>query len=102
MNEAWESVYAMDFDFDIGKLERHRVHFHFNQFIGTLRISVDDKIVVKDFRMFDPELTKRYEFVVGENEKHDVAIEKTRKRWNGGARKQAYRVFEDGQLLEER
>lgn len=91
----------IDFSFDIGRLERHRVHFRFDQFVGTLRISVDDEIVVKDFRMFDSALTKRYEFVVGENEKHDVVIEKIRKRFNGGIRKQSYRVFDDGQFLEE-
>jgi hypothetical protein len=92
---------SVDFNVDIGQQERHNVHFHFNQLVGNLWIKVDGEPVVRDFRMFSNSLTKRYDLVVGDAEKHDVAIAKTRKRLIGGARKQTYQVFVDGQLLEE-
>jgi hypothetical protein len=91
----------MDFSFNVGNSEKHAVNFYFNQLIGNVRITVDDKLVVKDFRMFSASLTKQYEFSVGEREVHKVAIVIIRRQILGGARKQDYKVYVDGQFREE-
>ena len=90
----------MQFSFTVGINEQHRVDFSFDQFIGNLEIKVDGETAVKDFRFASMKVTKRYDFVVGVNERHHVAIEKTRKLFFGGLRPQQYRVFTDGQLVQ--
>ncbi len=91
----------MDFSFTVGTREKHQVHFHFNQAFGPLRIKVDDTVAVKEFRIFEKNFTRKWEIPVGSNDRHEVVIEKTRKRIFGGARRQSYRVLVDGELLEE-
>ncbi|HEV8140510.1 MAG TPA: hypothetical protein VGP81_12115 [Pyrinomonadaceae bacterium] len=90
----------MQFSFTVGVHEQHRVDFTFDQVIGNLEIKVDGQTAIKDFRIFSLKLTKRYEFVVGVNEKHHVAIEKRRKLFLAGIRPQQYRVFIDGALMQ--
>lgn len=90
----------MQFSFTVGIHEQHRVDFIFDQFVGNLEIKVDGQIAVKDLRFASLKLTKRYELVVGVNEKHHVAIEKRRKLFLAGMRPQQYRVFIDGQLVQ--
>ena len=90
----------MQFSFTVGVHEQHRVDFSFDQFIGNLEIKVDGQTAIKDFRIFSLKLTKRYELVVGVNEKHHVAIEKRRKLFLAGIRPQQYRVFIDGALMQ--
>lgn len=90
----------MQFSFMVGVNEKHRVDFSFDQFMGNLQILVDGQAAVKDFRMFSLSLTKRYEFSVGEQERHDIIIEKKRKLFLAGLRPQTYRVFIDGQLVQ--
>jgi hypothetical protein len=46
-------------------------------------------------------LKRRHQFVVGKDEKHQVAIEKERPLIIAGVRPQTYRVFVDGQLIHE-
>lgn len=90
----------MQFSFPVGNEEKHQVDFSFDQFIGTLEIRVDGQVAVKDLRMFSLKLTKRYEFIVGTQEQHTVAIEKKRKLLLAGLRPQRYRVFIDRQLVQ--
>ena len=90
----------MQFSFNVGVNEKHRVDFSFDQFIGNLEILVDGQAAVKDFRMLSISLTKRYEFMVGIQEQHAVAIEKKRKLFLAGLRPQQYRIFIDGQLVQ--
>ena len=90
----------MQFSFMVGVTEPHQVDFSFDQFVGNLEIKVDGKPVVKDFRFASMKLTKRYDFVVGVNEKHQISIEKTRKLFLAGLRPQQYRVLVDGRLVE--
>lgn len=90
----------MQFSFMVGVNEKHQVDFSFDQFIGNLEIRIDGQPAVKDFRMLSLSLTKRYEFTVGEHEKHQVAIEKKRKLFLAGLRPQQYRVFIDGNLVQ--
>jgi len=90
----------MQFSFTVGVNEQHRVDFSFDQFIGNLEIKVDGQTAVKDFRLASLKLTKRYDLVVGINEKHHVTIEKTRKLFLAGIRPQQYRVFINGRLVQ--
>ena len=90
----------MQFSFTVGMNEQHRVDFSFDQFIGNLEIKVDGQTAIKDFRLASLKLTKRYEFIVGVNEKHHVTIEKTRKLFLAGLRPQRYRVFIDGRSVQ--
>lgn len=90
----------MQFSFRVGVQEQHQVDFSFDQFIGNLEIRVDGQPLVKDFRLLSLKLTKRYEFEVGTEERHQIAIEKKRKLFLAGFRPQQYRVFIDGQLVQ--
>jgi hypothetical protein len=93
--------YRLEFDFSVGNQEQHTVHFYFNQFWGPLAISVDGKRVIRDFRWGSTRATKRYRFTVGEQERHDVVIEKSRLRLFAGFRKQTCRVLVDDLLVGE-
>jgi hypothetical protein len=90
----------MQFSFMVGVSEQHQVDFSFDQFIGNLEIRVDGQPLVKDFRLLSLKLTKRYEFEVGTQERHQIAIEKKRKLFLAGFRPQQYRVFIDSQLVQ--
>ena len=90
----------MQFSFRVGVSEQHQVDFSFDQFIGNLEIRVDGQPLIKDFRMLSLKLTKRYEFVVGTQEQHQIAIEKKRKLFLAGLRPMQYRIFIDGQLVQ--
>ena len=90
----------MKFSFLVGIQEQHQIDFSFDQVIGNLEIRVDGEPLVKDFRMLSLKLTKRYEFTVGAQEQHHIAIEKKRKLFLAGFRPQQYRVFIDGQLVQ--
>jgi hypothetical protein len=91
----------MQFSFEVGFEEKHVVHLDYNQMVGLLSISVDNREVVREQRMFSLSLVRKYEFVVGDNERHSVSIEKHRKLFLAGVRKQKYRVYVDGQLIRE-
>ncbi len=85
----------MKFSFMVGVREQHRVDFSFDQFAGNLEILVDGQPLIKDFRMLSLKLTKRYQFTVGVEEQHSIAIEKERKLLLAGFRPQKYRIFID-------
>ena len=84
----------------VGVREQHRVDFSFDQFAGNLEILVDGQPLIKDFRLLSLKLTKRYEFTVGVEEPHLIAIEKERKLLLAGFRPQKYRIFIDGRLVQ--
>lgn len=90
----------MQFSFIVGTTEKHQVDFSFDQMIGNLEIRVDGQTAVKDFRMFSLSLTKLYEFTVGNQERHQVVIEKKRKLFLAGLRPQQYRILIDGTLVQ--
>ena len=91
----------MQFSFEVGLEEKHVVSLNFNQMMGQLSISVDDREVIRELRMLSLSLVKKYEFVVGVNEQHAVRIEKERKLFLAGLRNQKYRVYVDGRLIKE-
>ena len=93
----------IDFGFDVGEEEKHRVEFHWGQMFGRIRITVDDEEVVQKNQALRLTSTKlrKFEFAVGTEEKHHVLIEKEKPRFLGGARKQTCRAFVDGELIGE-
>jgi hypothetical protein len=91
----------MQFSFEVGLHEKHVVSLDYNQMIGLLSISVDNREVINELRMFSLSLVKAYDFFVGTNERHAVRIEKERKLFLAGLRKQKYRVYIDGHLIRE-
>lgn len=91
----------MQFSFEVGVHEKHMVSVDYNQMVGLLSISVDNREVISELRMFSLSLVKTYEFPVGTGERHMVKIEKERKLFLAGLRKQKYRVYIDGQFIRE-
>jgi hypothetical protein len=93
----------IDFAFEVGDTETHRVAFHWGQLFGRVRITVDDIEVVQENKAVGLGSTpaRTFELSVGDAEPHAVVIEKTRKRFLGGARKQMCRAFVDGELVAE-
>ena len=74
----------VDFRVAVGTEETHDVHLHFNQWFGQVRIDVDGEDTAGDWRVFTFHKTRRYEFPVGREERHDVVVEKSRKGILGG------------------
>jgi hypothetical protein len=90
-----------DFDFEVGSVEKHLVTFHWGQWFGLATIEVDGVEVDHERHMYGTSLTRHYEVSVGASEPHAVRIEKTRKRFLGGYRRQTFKVFVDGKLVGE-
>jgi hypothetical protein len=93
------TVSAVEFTFDVGKHELHRVSFSFDRMGGRLVIAVDGRPVRDELRIMSLRLVKRYQFVVGAEERHDVVIDKHRKLLFAGFRPQTCRAYVDGQLV---
>lgn len=96
----------MRFAFEVGDAEKARVEFYRNPWVGTMRITADGQQVafVDPAQLsthFDFRWVKRYMFVVGRTERHEVTIEHERPTLLGGLRPNMYRVFVDGQRTEE-
>ncbi|MEV0898248.1 hypothetical protein [Actinoplanes sp. NPDC049802] len=89
----------MKMSFDVGAEERHTVVFSFNKFWGGLSITVDGYDVVRTVKVASAELVKRYDFVVGVQERHYVTIEHHRKLLFAGLRDQPVHAYVDGVLL---
>jgi len=85
--------------FDVGVTERHQVVFSFNKFWGNLSVTVDNTNVVRTIQLASLDLVKRYDFVVGANEQHQVRIEKHRQRYFAGFRPQPVYAYVDDQLV---
>jgi hypothetical protein len=97
----------MKFAFTVGTPESHRVEFSRSALSGTMSIKVDGKTVATKSAAnlgthFSLKLTRRYTFTVGTPEQHQVTIEHQRPLLFAGFRPQTYRVFVDGEVIEER
>jgi hypothetical protein len=96
----------MRFTLEVGDNEKSRINFSRSSFTGAMQILVNGEAVARD-SWLSPSThlgftrKRRYEFVVGKVEKHQVVIEKERPLLFGGVRPQTYRVFVDGQLIHE-
>ena len=93
----------IDFAFDVGEKEKHRVEFHWGQLFGRVRVTVDDVEVVQHNRprCSDRRRAGSSSSPSGEHEVHAVVIEKISHRFLGGARKQKCQAFVDGELVGE-
>lgn len=69
----------MKFAIEIGETEKHRLEYHFNQLLGSLVIKVNEKPIKKSLRLVNEPVLEIHAFVVGNQEKSDVRIEKERK-----------------------
>lgn len=89
----------MQFEFEVGVRERHQVEFSFSQVLGTVRIDVDGETALRRFPLFSMALTKRFEFRVGQDEVHEMVVEKSRPLLLAWMRRQTCQVFVDGELF---
>ena len=93
----------IDFAFDVGDEEKHRVEFHWGQLFGRVR----DHRRRRRGRGAQPaeaasgRRPRRSSSSVGKHEVHAVVIEKISHRFLGGARKQKCQAFVDGELVRE-
>ena len=74
---------SLDITFEVGERERHIVRFFYNQFWGNGRIRVDGVVIRRFIVILSLSTSRWYRFVVGSGERHEVEIEKVRKRFFG-------------------
>jgi hypothetical protein len=71
------------FVIEIGDAEKHRLEYNFNQLLGSLVIKVNEKPIKKSLRLVNEPVFEVHAFVVGDQEKSSVRIEKERKQLIG-------------------
>jgi hypothetical protein len=86
----------MKFILEIGETEKHTVEYDFNQLLGRLTIKVNNRPVKEHVRLFSEPVQEVHVFVLGQNEKSSVRIEKNRKLLFG----QTNRVFVNNRLVQ--
>lgn len=91
----------MNFSFEVGEKEKHLINFHRNSFWGNVHIKVDGQKVYQSFESFSVHLKANYNIKIGIHEEHDIKIIKTRPLLFAGFRHQQYRIFVDGNLINE-
>ena len=69
----------MKFNIQVGDREKHQIDYEFNQLLGRLTIKINEKPVKESVRLVNEPLLEVHVFVVGEQEKSQVRIEKERK-----------------------
>ncbi len=69
----------MKFTIEIGDAEKHRLEYNFNQLLGSLVIKVNEKAIKQSVRLVNEPVLEVHAFVVGDQEKSQVRIEKQRK-----------------------
>jgi hypothetical protein len=92
---------GLDFEFDVGEHERHRVRYSYDQFWGPWKLEVDNRTVHRGIRGLSFRTRKSYRFEVGELERHEVVIEIRRAWIYAGMKPQFCRVYVDGKLVGE-
>jgi hypothetical protein len=120
---------AMKFSFEVGQFEKHLVEFQWSKFLGVAKIWVDGTLIQKSRPLAfaelgqlaamrgtvrqaryvsqtlsgqaDMQMIRGWEFEVGQQEQHDVRIEKERPVVAAAFRAHKYRIFIDGELLYE-
>jgi hypothetical protein len=73
-----ESTIPVKFAIEIGDAEKHHLEYHFNQLLGSLVIKVNERPIKKALRLVNEPLLEIHDFVVGNQEKSSVRIEKER------------------------
>ena len=96
----------MRFAFDVGIRETTHVEFYHNPRLGSVTIIANGKPVVRQWpwhphSLINIPIVRKYEFTVGIEESHAVKIEIQRERWAAALRPHKFRVYVDGELVEE-
>ncbi|MFU8771133.1 MAG: hypothetical protein ACNA8H_01800 [Anaerolineales bacterium] len=96
----------MKFSFDVGNKEKSQIDFYRNWFTGRVDFAVNGEkctlVDPMDIRThFSIKKTEGFRFTVGDQEQHEVLIEKKRPLIFPGLRRQKYAIFVDGSLVEE-
>ena len=68
----------MKFAIEIGDTEKHRLEYNFNQLLGSLVIKVNEKPIKKSRRLINEPILEVHAFMVGDQERSAVRIEKER------------------------
>ena len=76
---ACERDKPVKFMIEIGEIEKHRLEYNFNQLLGSLVIRVNEQPIKKSLRLINEPVVEVHAFVVGQNEKSNVRIEKERR-----------------------
>jgi hypothetical protein len=63
---------------EIGDAEKHLLEYNFNQLLGSLLIRVNEKPIKRSVRLINEPRVEVHAFVVGDQEKSAVRIEKER------------------------
>jgi hypothetical protein len=66
------------FAIEIGDTEKHRLEYNFNQLLGSLVIKVNEQPIKKAVRLINEPVLEVHAFVLGDQEKSAVRIEKER------------------------
>ena len=82
--------------FPVGASEQHRVIVSWDQIWGNVFITVDGVAVVDDIQTFTVRLVTRWEFTVGDRERHSVRIDKHRPLLAPAMRPQPLVAYVDG------
>lgn len=90
----------MNFTFEVGQDEKHRIRCDYDNVLGKTEITVDGVYVIQNIDLAQVRLTKRHELQVGVHEQHAVVIESKRPLLFPLFRPKRYRVFVDGELAE--
>jgi hypothetical protein len=96
----------MKFTLEVGEKEKHQIDYYRNWFFGTERLRADGKLIASR-SVLSPSnyvsfpLCRRYEFTIGDAERHRVVFEKQRPLLLAGFRPHVYRVFVDAKLAHE-
>ena len=85
----------MKFTIEIGDNEKHHLEYNFNQLIGRLVVKINEQPVQTSLRLMNEPLLEIHVFVVGDQEKHQVRIEKERRQLFGHRN----RVFVNNRLV---
>jgi hypothetical protein len=68
----------MKFAVEVGEVEKNRLEYHYNQFLGSLIIKVNNVPVKKLVRHLNEPVLEVHTFLIGDKEKTAVRIEKQR------------------------
>jgi hypothetical protein len=89
--------YDKNFTLVVGTTETHTVSVEWDQMWGKLRVFVDGILVLRKRVLFEWSRVHRHLFVVGDEEPHQVILERERERLASSLRQQTFRVLVDGE-----
>jgi hypothetical protein len=97
----------MEFTLEVGVQEKHKIDYYRHWFLGTERLQADGQLIanrsaISPSNYVSFPLCRRYEFTIGQTEKHVIILEKTRPLLLAGFRPHLYRVLVDGQQVFEK